>query len=135
MASKGDDAHTRDLTAVTLSHSVDLKAFNFRFGAGNKVHTITGRWLSRKPIEKQGGVKLYGFIGNDEVIRSVTRGRRINEGGNQKVDAGNADGVRFRVRLADRGVLFVRSDGITVTTNDRGKVTLAGIEENTKLIH
>ena len=27
----------------------------------------TGRWLSRDPIEEQGGVNLYGFVGNDGV--------------------------------------------------------------------
>jgi len=27
----------------------------------------TGRWLSRDPVEEQGGVNLYGFVGNDGV--------------------------------------------------------------------
>jgi hypothetical protein len=27
----------------------------------------TGRWLSRDPIEEQGGVNLYGMVGNDTV--------------------------------------------------------------------
>lgn len=27
----------------------------------------TGRWLNRDPIEEQGGVNLYGFVGNDGV--------------------------------------------------------------------
>jgi len=29
--------------------------------------TLTGRWMSRDPIEEQGGVNLYGFVGNDSV--------------------------------------------------------------------
>ncbi|MGF1531296.1 MAG: RHS repeat-associated core domain-containing protein, partial [Puniceicoccaceae bacterium] len=29
----------------------------------------TGRWPSRDPIEEQGGLKLYGFVGNDAVGR------------------------------------------------------------------
>ncbi len=29
--------------------------------------TTTGRWLSRDPIEEQGGLNLYGFVGNDGV--------------------------------------------------------------------
>jgi integrase/recombinase XerD len=28
---------------------------------------VTGRWPSRDPIEEQGGVNLYGFVGNDGV--------------------------------------------------------------------
>jgi len=27
----------------------------------------TGRWLNRDPIEEQGGLNLYGFVGNDGV--------------------------------------------------------------------
>ena len=30
----------------------------------------TGRWPSRDPIEEQGGVNLYGFVGNDGIDRS-----------------------------------------------------------------
>lgn len=29
----------------------------------------TGRWLSKDPIEEQGGANLYGFVGNDPVSR------------------------------------------------------------------
>jgi uncharacterized protein RhaS with RHS repeats len=28
---------------------------------------VTGRWLSRDPIEEDGGINLYGFVGNDGV--------------------------------------------------------------------
>jgi RHS repeat-associated protein len=27
----------------------------------------TGRWLSRDPVEEQGGLNLYGFVGNDGI--------------------------------------------------------------------
>ncbi len=30
---------------------------------------ITGRWPSRDPIEEQGGINMYGFVGNDGVNR------------------------------------------------------------------
>ena len=30
---------------------------------------MTGRWPSRDPIEEAGGENLYGFVGNDGVIR------------------------------------------------------------------
>lgn len=29
--------------------------------------TVNGRWLSRDPIEEQGGINLYGFVNNDPV--------------------------------------------------------------------
>ena len=28
----------------------------------------TGRWLNRDPVEEQGGVNLYGFVGNNPVV-------------------------------------------------------------------
>jgi uncharacterized protein RhaS with RHS repeats len=28
---------------------------------------LTGRWPSRDPIEEEGGMNLYGFVGNDGV--------------------------------------------------------------------
>ena len=30
-------------------------------------NSVTGRWLSRDPIEEEGGMNLYGFVGNDGV--------------------------------------------------------------------
>jgi hypothetical protein len=30
---------------------------------------VTGRWPSRDPIEEQGGINLYGFVGNDGLNR------------------------------------------------------------------
>jgi RHS repeat-associated protein len=30
---------------------------------------VTGRWPSRDPIEEEGGINLYGFVGNDGVNR------------------------------------------------------------------
>lgn len=38
----------------------------------------TGRWLNRDPIEEEGGVNLYGFIGNDGVNRWDYLGLRHN---------------------------------------------------------
>jgi uncharacterized protein RhaS with RHS repeats len=37
---------------------------------------ITGRWLSRDPIEAEGGVNLYGFVGNDGVVHLDYLGHR-----------------------------------------------------------
>ncbi len=30
-------------------------------------HPQTGRWINRDPIEEEGGLNLYGFVGNDGV--------------------------------------------------------------------
>jgi RHS repeat-associated protein len=30
-------------------------------------HPQTGRWINRDPIEEEGGLNLYGFVGNDAV--------------------------------------------------------------------
>lgn len=37
---------------------------------------VTGRWPSRDPIQEQGGVNLYGFVGNDPVRRIDVIGER-----------------------------------------------------------
>jgi uncharacterized protein RhaS with RHS repeats len=31
---------------------------------------VTGRWQSRDPIEEEGGINLYGYVGNDGVSAS-----------------------------------------------------------------
>ncbi len=36
---------------------------------------LTGRWPSRDPIEEEGGVNLYGFVGNDGLNRTDVLGR------------------------------------------------------------
>ena len=43
---------------------------------------LTGRWTSPDPIEEEGGVNLYGFIGNDPIIKfdkfgEITLGTKI----------------------------------------------------------
>ena len=44
----------------------------------------TGRWLSRDPIGENGGVNLYGFVGNDGIVR-------IDKNGNEYGCAGDDD--------------------------------------------
>ena len=31
------------------------------------IHPVLARWLTRDPIEEEGGLNIYGFIGNDGV--------------------------------------------------------------------
>ncbi|MDD4406126.1 MAG: RHS repeat-associated core domain-containing protein, partial [Parabacteroides sp.] len=42
----------------------DLVYYGYRYYS-----PALGRWLSRDPIEEQGGLNLYGFVGNDPVNR------------------------------------------------------------------
>jgi RHS repeat-associated protein len=37
----------------------------FHYYGYRQLNPLTGRWLSRDPIEEAGGVNLYGFVGND----------------------------------------------------------------------
>jgi RHS repeat-associated protein len=41
----------------------------FHYYGYRQLNPLTGRWVSRDPIEEEGGVNLYGFVGNDGVGR------------------------------------------------------------------
>jgi hypothetical protein len=49
----------------------------------------TGRFLSRDPIEEQGGANVYGFVGNDPVARSDFLGLEFDDGGMSLVPLAN----------------------------------------------
>lgn len=40
---------------------------------------VTGRWPSRDPIEEEGGINMYGFVGNDGANRKDYLGMAIVE--------------------------------------------------------
>ena len=40
----------------------------------------TGRWLSRDPIEEEGGINLYGFVSNDSLNRFDLLGMAFEHG-------------------------------------------------------
>jgi RHS repeat-associated protein len=42
-------------------------------------HPQTGRWINKDPIEEEGGLNLYGFVGNDGVNRRDVLG--LSDGG------------------------------------------------------
>jgi RHS repeat-associated protein len=71
----------------------------------------TGRWLSRDPIEEQGGKNLYGFVANNAVNYTDLLGRALNP---FNPDFG---GTPFLVE--DLGDLFRREGG-----NASGAVTI-----------
>jgi RHS repeat-associated protein len=55
----------------------------------------TGRWLNRDPIEEQGGVNLYGFVGNDGVNVFDLLGLKLDGPCKCKEDLGNYRNVSF----------------------------------------
>ena len=54
---------------------------------------VTGRWLSRDPIEEDGGLNLYAFVGNDGVNQVDLLGRalfRVHIAQPSELDAGGS---------------------------------------------
>jgi RHS repeat-associated protein len=49
---------------TTLSEKARVADYGYRY-----YDPLTGRWPSRDPIEEEGGINLYGFVGNDGVNR------------------------------------------------------------------
>ncbi|TAE89542.1 MAG: hypothetical protein EAZ81_12830, partial [Verrucomicrobia bacterium] len=47
-----------------LENTTGLYYYGYRY-----YHPQTGRWINRDPIEEEGGLNLYGFVGNDGVNR------------------------------------------------------------------
>lgn len=54
-------------------NETDLVYYGYRF-----YNSATGRWLSRDPIEEQGGLNLYCFVGNDSLSRTDYLGESRN---------------------------------------------------------
>jgi len=47
-------------TPTTIVPGVSVYGFRY-------LDPVTGRWINRDPIEEEGGINLYGFVGNDGV--------------------------------------------------------------------
>ncbi|MBB5354022.1 RHS repeat-associated protein [Haloferula luteola] len=58
---------------------------------------VTGRWLSRDPIEEEGGVNLYGFVGNNGINQADFLGQyaTIKEAGLAGAHAAAERSIRF----------------------------------------
>ena len=67
-----------------LDEETGLVYYNYRYYS-----PALGRWISRDPIEEQGGVNLYGFLGNDDLSHYDILGYEwtVNRNGNQWADA------------------------------------------------
>jgi len=66
---------------------------------------LTGRWPSRDPIEEEGGVNLYGFVGNDGV-------NRLDYLGNEEVDT-NTKRMQWPFPLIPENHYFLEVDGVS----------------------
>jgi RHS repeat-associated protein len=71
---------------------------------------VTGRWPSRDPIEEEGGINLYGFVGNEPIYkfdqlglqtnswyadgRVITRVHNTDQKGRDQIAAGEAISTR-----------------------------------------
>jgi RHS repeat-associated protein len=53
---------------------------------------VTGRWPSRDPIEEQGGINLYGFVGNDGINWVDLLGLAVVQYHHWLMQAGSLDG-------------------------------------------
>jgi RHS repeat-associated protein len=58
----------------SLSNSASLVYYGYRY-----YDPVTGRWPSRDPIEEEGGINLYGFVGNDGVNKSDYLGMETSD--------------------------------------------------------
>jgi len=58
-------------SAVFTKSASGVRYYGFRY-----YNPSTGRWLSRDPIEEEGGVNLYGFIGNNGINDADMLGQR-----------------------------------------------------------
>jgi RHS repeat-associated protein len=74
----------------------------------------TGRWLSRDPIEEQGGANLYGTIGNDLIDRWDILGL---EAGDEKHPLGKCDGSQSCAKNIAILRKFIQSTRIRLQTD------------------
>jgi RHS repeat-associated protein len=63
-----------------------------------------GRWLSRDPIAENGGINLYGYVGNDPINMIDTLGldRIISDGGHTTVHVQNESGGWTKIHFGPK---------------------------------
>lgn len=88
----------------------DLLYYGYRY-----YDPVTGRWPSRDPIEEDGGVNVYGFVGNDGANQWDNLGQYSTT-----EEAGHA-GARAAARMSIRFDEVYNSDNWTYRLSDNGK--------------
>jgi len=104
-------------SAVFTKSASGVRYYGFRYYNPN-----TGRWISRDPIEEQGGLNLYGMVGNDSLNRLDLLGLKIQGRWSPNGIKGSID-VEIYYTNADtdcpggiiKFVQSVRSGGFNVT--------------------
>jgi RHS repeat-associated protein len=66
-ASRGEKAPLRNLTIFQKSLKMNDLGVSVAYYGYRYYDPITGRWPSRDPIEGEGGLNLYGFVGNKTI--------------------------------------------------------------------
>ncbi len=69
---RGPAPRARPSRARTTAHR---SIFGLHFYGYRWSDPVTGRWVSRDPIEERGGLNLYGLVGNDAIGRIDALGR------------------------------------------------------------
>jgi len=102
---------------------------------------MTGRWVNRDPIEEEGGVNLYGMVGNDllngiDFLGLVRKIVKLNDGWHLAIDDFNhgSGGSDFQIHIYKKDVeqAVVNSAG-NYQARHKGKCLLKPSELSPKL--
>ena len=110
-----------ELVATKVASGV--RYYGFRY-----YNPSTGRWLSRDPIEEQGGVNLYGFVGNNPTNSQDALGlaslRSYIANG---ITSGAEVAARFYNQLAALNARYPQLQGLTNSVLDYARPALNGV--------
>ncbi len=81
---------THGFSTKPLDATIGLHYYGYRW-----YDAPTGRWPSRDPIEEEGGINLYGFVGNDGVNRLDILGNSVVTVPDVEVSIGSGNSVTF----------------------------------------
>ncbi len=104
----------KHLSINGLSRSPEMQVawYGYRY-----LDPVTGRWPSRDPIEEEGGVNLYGFVGNDGITNVDFLGLLLEKNCTIIVIAGHTEQVGRRLKSFKRNSPGADILGIGVSCN------------------
>lgn len=88
------------LDSATRATEEHHKMFGLYYYGYRYYDPVTGRWPSRDPIEEEGGINLYGFVGNDGVGRIDDLGLAIAGVKILDFPGHNTDGYKYGYKLS-----------------------------------
>jgi RHS repeat-associated protein len=83
-------------------------------------HPQTGRWINRDPIEEEGGLNLYGFVGNDGVERRDVLGMWGDDSPPHALDDYDKSGMGLGTDLASLRALIGKAMDMNNKTCEDG---------------